>query len=451
MRDTILSERMVLRGHLHRAGNQRGAEMAGHRPPDDFLAEAVDDGGEIDFSLPGPDLGDVADELAVGGGGGEVPLDQVGDRGDVGGLRGQRPGLADLAGHEAQVAHEAADELAGGLLALAGQLGVDAPVPVGLVVVVEDLLYLSLQVFLSYRGRGQRPVFPFVVAGFRHAYPQAHLREGRSISRRRGHIGGVLRCDERVLVAHCCSDAKYAATFSRKVTFCRSSRTSRSASRSRARSDSSSGGSSPACLSRYARTQFPSVVSLTPLPRATEAMDRELSTTSRAASSRNSGVKFFFLPAIYTQPFRMDPTGGPQSGRLGAPQMARSAARQGNLAMRIRDELGEVYADARFTAAFGVRGRPGISPGQLMMASVLQFSENLTDRQAAEAVRDRMTWKYALGLELEDPGFDASVLSEFRSRLVAGDLTSLALDALLERLAGLGLVRAGGRQRTDSA
>jgi len=118
--------------------------------------------------------------------------------------------------------------------------------------------------------------------------------------------------------------------------------------------------------------------------------------------------------------------------------------------MRIRDELGEVYADARFSAAFGVRGRPGISPGQLMMASVLQFSENLTDRQAAEAVRDRMTWKYALGLELEDPGFDASVLSEFRSRLVAGNLTCLALDALLERLAGLGLVRAGGRQRTDS-
>jgi len=131
-------------------------------------------------------------------------------------------------------------------------------------------------------------------------------------------------------------------------------------------------------------------------------------------------------------------------------KMARSSSGKGNLAMRIRDELGEVYADARFAAAFGVRGRPGISPGQLMMASVLQFSEDLTDRQAAEAVRDRMTWKYALGLELEDPGFDASVLSEFRSRLVAGDLTCLALDALLERLAGLGLVRGGGRQRTDS-
>jgi transposase len=131
-------------------------------------------------------------------------------------------------------------------------------------------------------------------------------------------------------------------------------------------------------------------------------------------------------------------------------RMARAASRKGNLAMRIRDELGQVYDDGRFTTAFGVRGRPGISPGQLMIASVLQFCENLTDRQAGEAVRDRITWKYALGLELDDPGFDPSVLSEFRGRLVTGDLTGLALDALLERLAGLGLVKAGGRARTDS-
>lgn len=131
-------------------------------------------------------------------------------------------------------------------------------------------------------------------------------------------------------------------------------------------------------------------------------------------------------------------------------RMARAAFRKGNLATRIRDELGQVYADARFAAVFGVRGRPGISPAQLMIACVLQFSENLTDRQAADAVRDRITWKYALGLELDDPGFDPTVLSEFRARLVAGDLSSLALDALLQRLAGLGLVKARGRQRTDS-
>ncbi|MFV2127475.1 hypothetical protein ACFHWS_23485 [Micromonospora sp. LOL_013] len=74
-------------------------------------------------------------------------------------------------------------------------------------------------------------------------------------------------------------------------------------------------------------------------------------------------------------------------------RMARAAFRKGNLATRIRDELGQVYEDARFSAAFGVRGRPGISPAQLMTASALQFSENLTDCQAADAVRDRvMAW-----------------------------------------------------------
>jgi hypothetical protein len=84
------------------------------------------------------------------------------------------------------------------------------------------------------------------------------------------------------------------------------------------------------------------------------------------------------------------------------------------------------------------------------MMTVLQFAENLTDRQAADAVRGRLDWKYCLGLALEDEGFDFSVLSEFRARLVAGGLERAVLDLLLGRLKGLGLVRAGGRQRTDS-
>jgi Transposase domain (DUF772) len=98
--------------------------------------------------------------------------------------------------------------------------------------------------------------------------------------------------------------------------------------------------------------------------------------------------------------------------------------------MRIRDELGEVYTDARFTAAFGIRGRRRISPGQLMTASVLQFSENLTGRQATEAVRGRITWKYALALELEDPGFDAVLLDiSAQARAGAGyDKASFTFD-----------------------
>jgi transposase len=131
-------------------------------------------------------------------------------------------------------------------------------------------------------------------------------------------------------------------------------------------------------------------------------------------------------------------------------RVARRAFRGGSVAMRARDELGAWYADVDFAGAYGVRGAPGISPAQLAMVTVLQFAENLTDRQAADAVRGRLDWKYCLGLALEDGGFDFSVLSEFRSRLVAAGLERKVFDLLLERLAGLGLVRAGGTQRTDS-
>ena len=134
----------------------------------------------------------------------------------------------------------------------------------------------------------------------------------------------------------------------------------------------------------------------------------------------------------------------------GTARVAKSAFRKGALAIRARDRLGSWYDDEAFAGAYGARGAPGISPAQLAMVTVLQFTENLTDRQAADAVRGRLDWKYCLGLALEDEGFDFSVLSEFRARLVAGSLELKILDLLLARLKELGLVQAGGRQRTDS-
>jgi transposase len=84
-------------------------------------------------------------------------------------------------------------------------------------------------------------------------------------------------------------------------------------------------------------------------------------------------------------------------------RVAMAAFRNGGaLAIRIRDELGCWYEDADFAAACPVRGKPGISPAQLAMVTVLQFIEDLTDRQAADAVRGKLDWKYCLGLELED-------------------------------------------------
>jgi transposase len=131
-------------------------------------------------------------------------------------------------------------------------------------------------------------------------------------------------------------------------------------------------------------------------------------------------------------------------------RVARAAFPKGSLAMRVRDELGGWVGDAWFAGVYGVRGAPGISPAQLVVVTVLQFVYDLTDRQAADAVRGDIGWKYCLGLELGDAGFDFSVLSEFRGRLVAGAMETALLDGLLARLGELGLVKAGMRQRTDS-
>src|SRR3954453_12836130 len=131
-------------------------------------------------------------------------------------------------------------------------------------------------------------------------------------------------------------------------------------------------------------------------------------------------------------------------------RVATKVFRKGGVPIRIRDELGSWCADVDFAAAYGVRGAPGICPAQLAMVTALQFTENLTDRQAADAVRGRLDWKYCLGLTLDDEGFDFSVLCEFGARLVAGGLESSIFEALLARLIARGLLGPGGRQRTDS-
>src|SRR5215218_7468694 len=131
-------------------------------------------------------------------------------------------------------------------------------------------------------------------------------------------------------------------------------------------------------------------------------------------------------------------------------RIARAAFPKGALCLCIADGLGPVYQDGQFAALFPRRGQPAAAPGRLALAVVLQFVENLSDREAADAVRGRIDWKYALGLALTDPGFDHTVLSEFRTRLVAGGAERLLLDALLGHLQEQGLVKARGGQRTGS-
>ena len=131
-------------------------------------------------------------------------------------------------------------------------------------------------------------------------------------------------------------------------------------------------------------------------------------------------------------------------------RVARAAFPRGNTYMHVIDALGTLYRDTQFADLFPTRGQPAVSPARLALVTVLQFAEGLSDRQAADAVRGRIDWKYLLGLDLTDPGFHHTVLSEFRTRLIAGEVESQLLEALLAIARDHGLLKAAGRQRTDS-
>ena len=148
----------------------------------------------------------------------------------------------------------------------------------------------------------------------------------------------------------------------------------------------------------------------------------------------------------------MQPAAWPEPDPLIAAAIAArySGKRPRPLAVQVRDRLGQWLEDEQFAAAFGDRGRPGWSPSRLALVTILQREENLADRAAAEAVRTRIDWQYLLGLPLDDPGFDHTVLPEFRNKVADAGLGQVALDALLTRLAAGGLVKGGGKQRTDS-
>src|SRR5918912_2986493 len=132
-------------------------------------------------------------------------------------------------------------------------------------------------------------------------------------------------------------------------------------------------------------------------------------------------------------------------------RVAKAAFPGRNPYLLMRDELGSLIEDQDLAHLFPKRGQPAERPWRLALITIFQFVENLSDRQAADAVRARIDWKYALGLELENPGFDHTVLSEFRGRLVQNGAERLLLDLLLERLRERGLLKPKGRQCTDSS
>jgi len=131
-------------------------------------------------------------------------------------------------------------------------------------------------------------------------------------------------------------------------------------------------------------------------------------------------------------------------------RLARAVLPEGNVFMQMRDDLGTLYEDEDFRDLFPSRGQPAEAPRRLALVTLMQYAEGLTDRQAADAVRTRIDWKYVLSLELTDTGFDFSVLSEFRSRLLAHGAERRLFDLLLEQCRQRGWIKPRGKQRTDS-
>ncbi len=130
--------------------------------------------------------------------------------------------------------------------------------------------------------------------------------------------------------------------------------------------------------------------------------------------------------------------------------VAQAAFPHGNTYLKLRAEFETLFQDEQFVALYPQRGQPAEAPWRLALVTLMQFMEHLTDRQAAEAVRGRIDWKHVLGLELTDPGFDYSVLCEFRARLLAGEAEAWLFETILEQGRSRGWLKARSRQRTDS-
>jgi transposase len=131
-------------------------------------------------------------------------------------------------------------------------------------------------------------------------------------------------------------------------------------------------------------------------------------------------------------------------------RVARAVYPKGNVYMQMRKVLGSISTDEDFADLFPKDGQPTEAPWRLALITVLQFVEKLSDQQAADAVRGRIDWTYLLGLELTDAGFDASVLSEFRTRLIEHHAEERLLEKMLTIFGQKGWLKARGKQRTDS-
>lgn len=131
-------------------------------------------------------------------------------------------------------------------------------------------------------------------------------------------------------------------------------------------------------------------------------------------------------------------------------EVGKTILREDSTYRLIGEQIFMKFREEDFADLYSTEGRPAISPVILAFVSVFQFMEKLPDRQAAQAMRMRIDWKYALHLSLDYAGFDFSVLSEFRDRLLKHNAEGRVFDTLVNEFREMGLIKERGKQRSDS-
>lgn len=129
---------------------------------------------------------------------------------------------------------------------------------------------------------------------------------------------------------------------------------------------------------------------------------------------------------------------------------AEAAFGKGNIYLTIGDQMEHLLAEVDLTGLSAATKKPAATLALLALVTAFQAAENLPDHRAAEAVRTRTDWKYALHLPLEGPGFDPLTLCEFRQHLLNDPAAQSAFQQILNHLAEIGLLRSLGNQRAEA-
>jgi IS5 family transposase len=136
---------------------------------------------------------------------------------------------------------------------------------------------------------------------------------------------------------------------------------------------------------------------------------------------------------------------------LDAAALCRQLVPDGSVEAFLADHRGELFPDEMFGDLFSSsRGRPSVPADVVASVMVLQALEGLSDRDAARALRDRISWKVACGLALDDEGFDFTVLTYWRTRLRTSDHPERIFDAVRSVIDATGVLKGRTRRALDS-